>query len=840
MQVAVVDLRDRAVRQQLADAAVGELGGSLYVQFAGTASGQLAEAPLRLVLIMPIDSELTKDAEHLALALLGVDPSPRTIIAAIDTDIGEDPERDPRAKYRILPGEFARASDVRFLDLRSPMLTVGHPRSGSDRVGTGPRDPWVRTFIRDLVVQLQDRDVFDAVWQSIPRDQPATIGMRIASLGAGRERAVADLALRLGEELRPDREPEMGRPLPERWQVESGLLPDANVEIAGKRLIETPKSVQGLARVEHERPTKILARSPSAYNDAAQGQLHALTERPAALAALFEGAQGVASSGDGPRIDPIGAADLDEALGGVIFGDRVARQWEEGEDAADRIGGLLRLAAERQGDGLSAAVLALWLRNDADRVEPMGPAKVAELLRGPDQPWARLRMHIAGPWFARPDSRSWLGGSLDLSPASDKTDAADARKGPGPAQSKGKSPSEPADTERSAKAPAPTPIVSGPVPVPPPLGAVLGSPIWGHRSIGAIYVMVTTAVLILAGVQIWADATQTYLVDLGALGLSTAMATLVRILLYSFSALLIGYGVVSALAARSVRRWATSHRFDEVPEVLTSLETEAVRLAVMEVARCAIRREYARVARAAADTLEQASSKGSEVARAFGGETEELARATPLRSLPDLAPHRGLLGGSEHLTGTDAGGIYRVYPLYVGALRRLFARSLVDAIREKWPRVRGVFADETADLIATMASDALLNRLERVRDIGLRRGDLEEDGIDPADELATLLWADPMIRAGALRSLQVKPDEPMPILATPADTRLLDASKDSPLILAIPPTLVPLLETSAEESGARIVVTDALETATALRVFPFHAGLYDFVDVTRSADKIVS
>jgi hypothetical protein len=160
----------------------------------------------------------------------------------------------------------------------------------------------------------------------------------------------------------------------------------------------------------------------------------------------------------------------------------------------------------------------------------------------------------------------------------------------------------------------------------------------------------------------------------------------------------------------------------------------------------------------------------------------------------------------------------------------MFAASLISAIRERWPRVRGVFWNETAASISQLASSTLKERLDRVLESGVRRGDLLRDGVDPADELAERLWTDPLVRQAALRALHFEPSEPMPMLVTPADNRQLDGTAESSLILAIPATLEPLVRDSAGSNGARIVVTDQLETATALRVFPYQPGLYDFVD----------
>ena len=138
------------------------------------------------------------------------------------------------------------------------------------------------------------------------------------------------------------------------------------------------------------------------------------------------------------------------------------------------------------------------------------------------------------------------------------------------------------------------------------------------------------------------------------------------------------------------------------------------------------------MARAAADILEHGSQRGSEVAAGFG---ERLGREYPAATdddLPRLPPHRELVAADEpSLAGTDAGGIYRVYPLYVSALRAMFAAALVRAIRERWPRIRGVFWEETEGSIIAATSAVLERRLDEILEFGLRRGDLAEEGVDP-------------------------------------------------------------------------------------------------------------
>ena len=69
------------------------------------------------------------------------------------------------------------------------------------------------------------------------------------------------------------------------------------------------------------------------------------------------------------------------------------------------------------------------------------------------------------------------------------------------------------------------------------------------------------------------------------------------------------------------------------------------------------------------------------------------------------------------------------------------------------------------------------------------------------------LWANAAIRERALRSLHLDPSDPMPLLATPADTRLLDQSVMSDLIIAIPPTLEPLIRASTEADGVHVITS---------------------------------
>ena len=74
--------------------------------------------------------------------------------------------------------------------------------------------------------------------------------------------------------------------------------------------------------------------------------------------------------------------------------------------------------------------------------------------------------------------------------------------------------------------------------------------------------------------------------------------------------LLLGFAVGLAL-----RRWGSRFRFGDVPELASRIGGEAQAVAIAEVARFGVRRDYARMARAAADILEHGSQHGAEVAR---------------------------------------------------------------------------------------------------------------------------------------------------------------------------------------------------------------------------------
>ena len=431
MTVVRVDLRQPAVRARLRE--IKPPASSDPFPFSD--SSALTDLPVRLLLIVPLDDIAATDAEDLALKLLGSDPSPRALVAlvaGVARPAGSPPPSDMYA--RTLPAALGRHPDVRFLDLRAEMLSFGHPRTGLTRLTGDDGHGWPEAFVRDLVAHLMQVEIFDAVWETVPPDRPATVGMRVAALGEGRERAVADLALRLGRELDPAGEPYMGSRLPKRWEIDKRLLPaDPPYPAPAPSMGQLPPAVRGLAGVAKTGPLKLLSRRLEAYNEGVDLVIAELEDRPRELARLLRGAE---RRRDGvPGIDPIGAAELDAAIGGIVFGDELPRLAQEGEDPASRVGELLEAAAERQGEGVSVSLLADWLRDDAVRVEPEGPAAAAARLVDPNRPWARLAsvLHRQAPPY---DASAWvvstLWGNRLAKKAASSSPAAPTAAAPGP------------------------------------------------------------------------------------------------------------------------------------------------------------------------------------------------------------------------------------------------------------------------------------------------------------------------------------------------------------------------------------------------------------------------
>ena len=158
-----VDLRDPKVRALVRAAPTGGIATTLYREFSSAPRGSMEEVPLRLLVLLPLDEGLPTDAKRLAMGLLAVDPSPRTLVALVNAT-REEPAHDPVTPDKVLPVEFAEQPGVRFVDLRGSMVSMGHPRTGVTAVGTGATDRWAIGFIDDLVSELGSTAVFDEVW----------------------------------------------------------------------------------------------------------------------------------------------------------------------------------------------------------------------------------------------------------------------------------------------------------------------------------------------------------------------------------------------------------------------------------------------------------------------------------------------------------------------------------------------------------------------------------------------------------------------------------------------------------------------------------------------------
>ena len=320
------------------------------------------------------------------------------------------------------------------------------------------------------------------------------------------------------------------------------------------------KSVKGLARVSRAGVFDVLRRDPDAYNRAAADGSSLLEQRPDQLAKLFENAAGRRDETGGPWIDPIGAAALDQAFGGLIFGDEIARASAEGEDAASRIGGMLELAAERQADGLSAAVLAQWLRDDATRVAPVGPAAVARDLRSANRPWATLHDAMSRPRAsaAKSGGRAWVSEALNRRLQAEPTVRSAAQE---------ETPAAVADETgvRTGSSGGPGDD-QPPWRVPGNLRWVMGSRIWRHRSLAALFITVTTGLLVISAAQFWADRTGMYAIRPQDVGIDPRTADLIARILTLLAVALLGYLLISIIVAIATRRWAKSFRFERYPK----------------------------------------------------------------------------------------------------------------------------------------------------------------------------------------------------------------------------------------------------------------------------------
>jgi hypothetical protein len=360
--------------------------------------------------------------------------------------------------------------------------------------------------------------------------------------------------------------------------------------------------------------------------------------------------------------------------------------------------------------------------------------------------------------------------------------------------------------------------------VPKGLGFVLGSYVWRRRFRAYIFSAITIGLLIAVVAQVASDISGIRIIDLTTLGLNEGDTALLINTIRWIAINAIGYFLVSMLASLAISQWAEAFRFHEIPDALALLRADARALAQAEAGRITARRDYARLSVEAAGTLIEGTTLGAETSRAFAEQVpvDQSERSPVSNGAP---PHRRHVG-DEVVSGTDAAGIYRVYRLYVIALRQLFALSLVSAVKERWPRIRGTYWKETRALVAQQASAGLKKRLQTVLDRGLLKGDLLRNGIDPAEQVAARIWSDPVVREAALSAMNLDDTDAMPILATPAENRLLDLHEASTLVVSIPSTLEELLVAEGSMPSGTIVASRSLEEVAVFRFYPYLENIY--------------
>jgi len=882
----------------------------------------LVEAPIRMLVLMPMGAELAQDSEAIAAAILGSDPAPRAIGILLPA------EGEGMNWSRVIPDWFAMGGSMRFMEMRSPLTSVGTPRAGTESVAAGASGSWTDEFRRDVIGHLTDPELFDAAWSSIPENRPVAVGLRIVSLGGGRSRAVGDLALRLAEELEPEREPETGNELPDRWNVDQRLLPiNSPYPRDSEYLQSLPLPIRGLSVVRRGNPIAIVSRSIAQYEDAVVLGVRMLDEEPDRLKHLLDAAE--RTKGDGPLLDPVGASMLEKEFPGAVFGDSLAKEYAERDDAAFRVGELLSEAADTQADGLSASLLAHWFQSDADAVRPLGTQAIAPRLVSPTQPWAQLSRAINEVEPSSAPARSWLhwlvqfalGGpemtvaplpvaavapddtesdvgidfpevinteglgaasrlaipdpeivaakatagdslqgnamkqessiSADLSTVPTETEfdpiatdeiREDTAEGVIPVKDEPSSSLPLAVAETDHTSPKINRVIFGvgqqanqlsadpiaraePWRLPLGLGFIYGSFIWRRRSRAYLFTAGTMVMIVAAIAQVIADITGIHLVNTATFGITSADSVLLTKLVLLVAIHCVTYFVVSMVGALALAQWAEAFRFHEIPDTLALLRADGRAIAQAEAGRITPRRDYARYSAEAGDTLLEGARRGAAVAKAFG-ESVPLDEAETIRGRSETPPHRRNVGASEVLAGTDSAGIYRVYRLYVIALRQLFALSLVSAVKERWPRIRGTYWQETKQLVAEQAAGHLQNRLETVLNRGLLRGDLLRDGVDPAEQVAARIWADPTVRAAALSAMTLSGADAMPVLATTAETRMLDLHQASNHVVSIPSTLEELLTREDAMPQGTIVASRSLEEVAVLRFYPYQEGIY--------------
>ena len=860
MPVLTIDLGDPRVREAARAAAPGRFVPDSWTALSGE-TVSLVDAPLRLLVLIPLDASLASESEAIAAAILGSDPVPRAIGALLPVAGSNE-----GVTSRAIPEWFAMGDAMRFIELRSEEASVANPRTGISSITTGASSGWTEEFRKDVLGHLTDPELFDAAWHAIPRNRPSAVGLRIVSLGEGRSRAVADLALRLAEELDPNREPETGVELPERWDLDKRLYPITPPYPTDPAYVAAlPAPIRGLAAVKRGNPIAIASRTASQYEEAVALGLGMLKSEPPRLRALIDAAE--RTEPDGPYLDPVGAAALEAEFPGSVFGDSLAREYAEKADGAERVGELLNQAADSQADGLSAALLAHWFSSDADAVRPAGPRTLSPRLEEKSQQWSQLAQAIAEVEPATAPSRSWLpwllsfatGGpemvvreeptpakepvpSPSSNDASNKPEEQAAASDEAPETSVelngDEAPAAEVDSAKAAASEVPDedaaetrqewriPPRAGEEPwrVPKGLGFVLGSYVWRRRFRAYIFSAITIGLLIAVVAQVASDISGIRIIDLTTLGLNEGDTALLINTIRWIAINAIGYFLVSMLASLAISQWAEAFRFHEIPDALALLRADARALAQAEAGRITARRDYARLSVEAAGTLIEGTTLGAETSRAFAEQVpvDQSERSPVSHGAP---PHRRHVG-DEVVSGTDAAGIYRVYRLYVIALRQLFALSLVSAVKERWPRIRGTYWKETRALVAQQASAGLKKRLQTVLDRGLLKGDLLRNGIDPAEQVAARIWSDPVVREAALSAMNLDDTDAMPILATPAENRLLDLHEASSLVVSIPSTLEELLVAEGSMPSGTIVASRSLEEVAVFRFYPYQENIY--------------
>lgn len=860
MPVLTIDLGDPRVREAARAAAPGRFVPDSWTALSGE-TVSLVDAPLRLLILIPLDASLASESEAIAAAILGSDPVPRAIGALLPIA-----GRSEGVTSRAIPEWFAMGDAMRFIELRSEEASVANPRTGISSITTGASSGWTEEFRKDVLGHLTDPELFDAAWHAIPRNRPSAVGLRIVSLGEGRSRAVADLALRLAEELDPNREPETGVELPERWDLDKRLYPITPPYPTDPAYIAAlPAPIRGLAAVKRGNPIAIASRTASQYEEAVALGLGMLKSEPPRLRALIDAAE--RTEPDGPYLEPVGAAALEAEFPGAVFGDSLAREYAEKADGAERVGELLNQAADSQADGLSAALLAHWFSSDADAVRPAGPRALSPRLEEKSQQWSQLAQAIDEVEPASAPSRSWLPWLLSFatggpemvvreepnpstepesSPSSDEApdqsevqetasgeeannsvelngDETSADEGGAPEAAANGKPNEGAAESRQEWR-IPPRAGEEPWRVPKGLGFVLGSYVWRRRFRAYIFSAITVGLLIAVIAQVASDISGIRIIDLTMLGLDEADTLLLINVIRWIAINAIGYFLVSMLVSLAISQWAEAFRFHEIPDALALLRADARALAQSEAGRITARRDYARLSVEAAGTLIEGTTLGAETSRAFAEQVpiDQSERSPVSKGAP---PHRRHVG-DEVVSGTDAAGIYRVYRLYVIALRQLFAMSLVSAVKERWPRIRGTYWKETRALVAQQASAGLKKRLQTVLDRGLLKGDLLRNGIDPAEQVAARIWSDPVVREAALSAMNLDDSDAMPILATPAENRLLDLHEASSLVVSIPSTLEELLVAEGTMPSGTIVASRSLEEVAVFRFYPYQENIY--------------